>query len=165
MPRPDYHINIVLIHFFHKKNIGKISPPPGVPGLLRRNTTGRFLIIMRQGILGGNHNTICIIPRRTTTTRKLQGRIDDTLLTLGGRIVALPFVILLHDAKLIRMLALIILGTDGGEVTRPGIEQAALAGALVGGAVAIGRRLERLEPLELGEEGFDTRGADDDDGD
>ena len=120
---------------------------------------------MRQGILGGNHNTICIIPRRTTTTRKLQGRIDDTLLTLGGRIVALPFVILLHDAKLIRMLALIILGTDGGEVTRPGIEQAALAGALVGGAVAIGRRLERLEPLELGEEGFDTRGADDDDGD
>lgn len=163
MPRPDYHINIILIHFFHKQNIGKI-PPPGVPGLLRRNTTGRFLIIMRQGILGGNHNTICI-PRRTITTRKLQGRIDDTLLALGGRVVALPFVILLHDAKLIRMLALIILGTNSGEVTRPGIEQAALARALVGRAVAIGRRLERLEPPELGEEGFDTRGADDDDGD
>lgn len=119
---------------------------------------------MRQGILGGNHDTISIIPRRTAT-RKLQGRIDDMLLTLGGGVVALPFVILSHDAELIRMLPLIILGTDSGEVTRLGIEEATLAGALVGGTVAVGRRLERLEPLELGEEGFDTRSADDDDGD
>ena len=63
------------------------------------------------------------------------------------------------------MLPLIILGTDSGEVTRLRIEQATLAGALVGSAVAVGRRLERLEPLELGEERLDTRSADDDDGD
>ena len=119
---------------------------------------------MRQGILGGNHDTISIIPRRTIT-RELQGRIDDTLLTLSGRVVALALIVLLHDAELIRMLPLIILGADSGEVTRLRIEQATLAGALVGGAVAVGRRLERLEPLELGEEGFDTRSADDDDGD